>query len=62
MRSGIGMNTEHTLKEVGQQFSVTRGEPPARRLDRQGIRQIEAPGAAEGEAPVAVAEAAELLG
>jgi hypothetical protein len=31
-RSGIGMNTDHTLEEVGQQFSVTR----------ERIRQIEA--------------------
>jgi RNA polymerase primary sigma factor len=42
MRFGIGMNTDHTLEVVGQQFSVTRGEPSARRLDRRGIRQIEA--------------------
>ena len=32
MRFGIGMNTDHTLEEVGQQFSVTR----------ESIRQIEA--------------------
>src|SRR4026208_1273834 len=32
MRFGIGMNTDHTLEEVGQQFSVTR----------ERIRQIEA--------------------
>ena len=32
MRFGIGMNTGHTLKEVGQQFTVTR----------ERIRQIEA--------------------
>jgi DNA-directed RNA polymerase sigma subunit (sigma70/sigma32) len=25
MRFGIGMNSDHTLEEVGQQFSVTRG-------------------------------------
>jgi DNA-directed RNA polymerase sigma subunit (sigma70/sigma32) len=31
MRFGIGMNTDHTLEEVGQQFSVTR----------ERIRQIE---------------------
>jgi RNA polymerase primary sigma factor len=32
MRFGLGMNSDHTLKEVGQQFSVTR----------ERIRQIEA--------------------
>ena len=26
MRFGIGMNSDHTLEEVGQQFSVTREE------------------------------------
>jgi RNA polymerase primary sigma factor len=31
MRFGIGMNTDHTLEEVGQRFSVTR----------ERIRQIE---------------------
>ena len=36
MRFGIGMNTDHTLEEVGQQFSVTR----------ERIRQIEAKAAA----------------
>ena len=30
MRFGIGMNTDHTLEEVGQQFSVTRAHPPNR--------------------------------
>jgi DNA-directed RNA polymerase sigma subunit (sigma70/sigma32) len=34
MRFGIGMNSDHTLEEVGQQFSVTR----------ERIRQIEAKG------------------
>jgi biotin-(acetyl-CoA carboxylase) ligase len=37
MRFGIGMNTDHTLEEVGQQFSVTR----------ERIRQIEAKALAE---------------
>ena len=41
MRFGIGMNTDHTLEEVGQQFSVTR----------ERIRQIEAKGAPQAEAP-----------
>jgi hypothetical protein len=53
MRFGIGMNTDHTLEEVGQQFSVTR----------ERIRQAFAgEGAAEAEASVAVKEDAELLG
>ena len=43
MRFGIGMNTDHTLEEVGQQFSVTR----------ERIRQIEAKALAEAEASVA---------
>ena len=41
MRFGIGMNSDHTLEEVGQQFSVTR----------ERIRQIEAKGATEAKAP-----------
>ena len=40
MRFGIGMNTDHTLEEVGQQFSVTR----------ERIRQYRGQGAAEVEA------------
>ena len=52
MRFGIGMNTDHTLEEVGQQFSVTqRAYSPDR-----------GEGAAEAEASVEVAEAAELPG
>ena len=42
MRFGIGMNTDHTLEEVGQQFSVTR----------ERIRQIEAKALTEAEASV----------
>jgi hypothetical protein len=49
---GIGMNTDHTLEEVGQQFSVTR----------ERIRQIEGEGFAEAEASEPVAEDAELPG
>ena len=37
MRFGIGMNGDHTLTEVGQQFSLTR----------ERIRQIEGQGAKE---------------
>jgi RNA polymerase sigma factor RpoD-like protein len=51
MRFGIGMNTDHTLEEVGQQFSVTRER--IRRSDR-------GEGAAEAEAPQPVAEAADI--
>ena len=50
MRFGIGMNTDHTLEEVGQQFSVTQRAHPADRGQ----------GAAEAEASVEVKEAAEL--
>ena len=52
MRFGIGMNTDHTLEEVGQQFSVTR----------ERIRQIEAKALRKLKHPCAVAEAAELPG
>jgi RNA polymerase primary sigma factor len=52
MRFGIGMNTDHTLEEVGQQFSVTRERIPSDRGE----------GAAQAEASVTVAEAAELPG
>jgi hypothetical protein len=45
------MNTDRTLKEIGQQFSVTR----------ERIRQIEA-NAKPAEAPIEIAEAAELPG
>jgi RNA polymerase primary sigma factor len=41
MRFGIGMNTDHTLEEVGQQFSVTR----------ERIRQIEAKALQQAQAP-----------
>ena len=50
MRFGIGMNTDHTLQAVGQQFSVTR----------ERIRQIEAK--ALRKHPSRVAQAAQLLG
>ena len=51
MRFGIGMNTDHTLEEVGQQFSVTR----------ERIRQIEAKALSKLKHPP-VAEIAELFG
>ena len=53
MRFGIGMNTDHTLEEVGQQFSVTR----------ERIRQIEAKAHARKlEASVEVEQLQELPG
>ena len=36
MRFGIGMNTDHTLEEVGKQFDVTRKE-----LDRSKLKLLE---------------------
>ena len=50
MRFGIGMNTDHTLEEVGQQFSVTR----------ERIRQIEAKALQQAEAPEPLAQIAQL--
>ncbi len=52
MRFGIGMNTDHTLEEVGQQFSVTR----------ERIRQIEAKALRKLKHPSRSQEAAELFG
>ena len=41
MRFGIGMNTDHTLEEVGQQFS---GDPRTHPPDRgEGAPEVEAP-------------------
>ena len=52
MRFGIGMNTDHTLEEVGQQFSVTR----------ERIRQIEAKALRKLKHPSRSQEAAEFPG
>ena len=52
MRFGIGMNTDHTLEEVGQQFSVTR----------ERIRQIEAKALRKLKHPSRSPQAAELPG
>ena len=41
MRFGIGMNTEHTLEEVGQQFSVTRER--IRQIEAKGLRKLKHP-------------------
>ena len=41
MRVGIGMNTDHTLEEVGQQFSVTRER--IRQIEAKGLRKLKHP-------------------
>ena len=41
MRFGIGMNTDHTLEEVGQQFSVTRER--IRQIDAKALRKLKHP-------------------
>jgi RNA polymerase primary sigma factor len=41
MRFGIGMNNEHTLEEVGQQFSVTRER--IRQIEAKAIRKLKHP-------------------
>jgi RNA polymerase primary sigma factor len=38
MRFGIGMNTDHTLEEVGRQFSVTRER--IRQIDAKALRKL----------------------
>ena len=38
MRFGIGMNTDHTLEEVGQQFSVTRER--IRQIERKALGRL----------------------
>jgi RNA polymerase primary sigma factor len=41
MRFGIGMNTDHTLEEVGQQFSVTRER--IRQIEARALRKLKHP-------------------
>ncbi len=41
MRFGIGMNTDHTLEEVGQQFSVTREQ--IRQIEAKALRKLKHP-------------------
>jgi RNA polymerase primary sigma factor len=41
IRFGIGMNTDHTLEEVGQQFSVTRER--IRQIEAKALRKLKHP-------------------
>ena len=41
MRFGLGMNSEHTLEEVGQQFSVTRER--IRQIEAKALRKLKHP-------------------
>jgi RNA polymerase primary sigma factor len=41
MRFGIGMNTDHTLEEVGVQFSVTRER--IRQIEAKALRKLKHP-------------------
>jgi RNA polymerase primary sigma factor len=43
MRFGIGMNTDHTLEEVGQQFNVTRER--IRQIEAKALRKLKHPAA-----------------
>ena len=45
MRFGIGMNSDHTLEEVGQQFSVTRER--IRQIEAKALRKLKHPTRAE---------------
>ena len=45
MRFGIGMNTDHTLEEVGKQFDVTRER--IRQIEAKAIRKLRHPSRAE---------------
>ena len=41
MRFGIGMNTDHTLEEVGKQFDVTRER--IRQIEAKALRKLRLP-------------------
>ena len=47
MRFGIGMNTDHTLEEVGQQFSVTR-ERIRQHSQAKALRKLKHPSRRRG--------------
>ena len=49
MRFGIGMNLEHTLEEVGQQFSVTRER--IRQIEAKALRKLKHPSRSRGLRP-----------
>ena len=50
MRFGIGMNTDHTLEEVGQQFSVTRER--IRQIEAKALRKLKHPSRSAGSCGV----------
>ena len=50
MRFGIGMNTDHTLEEVGQQFSVTRER--IRQIEAKALRKLKHPSPSAEDAVV----------
>ena len=41
MRFGLGMNSDHTLEEVGQQFSLTRER--IRQIEARALRKLKHP-------------------
>jgi RNA polymerase primary sigma factor len=45
MRFGIGMNTDHTLEEVGRQFDVTRER--IRQIEAKALRKLRHPSRSE---------------
>ncbi len=57
MRFGIGMNTDHTLEEVGQQFSVTRER--IRQIEAKALRKLKHPAARASSGVSSTTEAAE---